>query len=217
MDNNYRILKLRNGESVIAGLKADTQDNIIVLERPMLFRIMSVMDHKTMGMRDYLLIRNWAEYSIDKTVEIRKDEVIAILTPDEKISVVYEFEKQKEDAPETPPSEMLGLVPLVNETRPNELQMLNIQLQLQPEASEQFLEMLGIEMDEKGQIRDIQDEEEDEDDDVDMEDDLWEEEKQMAKPINNPNFVNGDESSPPFISFGNSPNDWSPDPSDYLK
>ena len=84
MDNNYRILKLRNGESVIAGLKADTQDNIIVLERPMLFRIMSVMDHKTMGMRDYLLIRNWAEYSIDKTVEIRKDEVIAILTPDEK-------------------------------------------------------------------------------------------------------------------------------------
>ena len=112
---------------------------------------------------------------------------------------------------------MLGLVPLVNETRPNELQMLNIQLQLQPEASEQFLEMLGIEMDEKGQIRDIQDEEEeDEDDNVDMEDDLWEEENQVAKPINNPNFVNGGD-SPPFISFGNSPNDWSPDPSDYLK
>jgi hypothetical protein len=211
MENNYRILKLKNGESIIAGLSSLTNKNTLILERPMQFRTMTMIDDKTLSTKDLLLIRNWAEYSEDKNVEIPNDTVLAILKPDDKIVSVYDFEKNKIDNPPAPQT----LVPFTmnqqdaenfsNMIENNDLQKLNIQLELPPDASQQFLEMLGIEFGEED--LDDMDDLDDEDDDLDDGDDF------PAPP--KPKADSKKQSKKPM--WGNSLEDWSPDPYDYLK
>jgi hypothetical protein len=212
---NYRILKLKNGDSVIAGLGGVTDKNTVILERPMQFKTMTVMDDRSMGVRDYLLVRNWAEYSTDKNVEIPNDSILAILTPDEKLMMVYDLEKTKEDNPSKVEfTETMPLTDTPEETQIENFQKMNIQLQLPPEASEQFLEMLGIQFEEmEDDMGDIE-EEDDLDDDIDIEDDVnWDPPKSKSKkPKPTPSLKKDKD-----VTFGNSPDDWSPDPSDYLK
>jgi hypothetical protein len=209
---NYRILKLKNGDSVIAGLGSITEKNTIILDRPMQFRTMTVMDDKTMGVRDYLLIRNWAEYSTDKAVEIPNDSILAILKPDEKLVMVYNLEKEKEDNPQNMEITPLNLPSQEMTDGPFPLQKMNIQLQLPPEASEQFLEMLGIEFEEIDDDDSIDDE--DDLEDLDLEDDADFEPPPTSK-RKTPSQAGKNKRNPSH--FGNSPDDWSPDPSDYLK
>ena len=201
---NYRILKLKNGDSLIAGLGSVTEKNTVILERPMQFKTMTVMDEKNLGVKDYLLIRNWAEYSTDKEVEIPSDTILAILQPDEKLVMVYNIEKNKETNPQILPQQDRHETPF--------FQKMNIQLQLPPEASELFREMLGIEFEEMDDAEDDLDEDEADIDDLDLEDDV---------DFDNPPKAKKQPASKtkrdPKISFGNSPDDWSPDPNDYLK
>jgi len=211
---NYRILKLKNGDSVIAGLGSITEKNTIILDRPMQFKTMTVMDDKTMGVKDYLLIRNWAEYSTDKEVEIPNDSILAILKPDEKLVMVYNLEKEKEDNPQNTDISSFNLPSQEMNDGSFPLQKMNIQLQLPPEASEQFLEMLGIEFEE---IDDDENMDEDDDldddlDDLDLEDDV-----DITPPSKKktPSQAGKNKRNPSH--FGNSPDDWSPDPNDYLK
>jgi len=212
MDNNYRILKLRNGESLIAGLGDITTKNTIILERPMQFKTMTVIDDKTLNSKDFLIIRTWAEYSSDRNVEIPNDSILAILKPDDKLISVYDFEKNKADNPETPVNMFIPFV-MQPEDVPqsnNNLQNLNIQLQLPPDASQQFLEMLGVE------FADMEDMDDDFDDE-DMED-MDEEEMDMftapPPPQKEKPSAKKDSKRP---TWGNDLGDWSPDPNDYLK
>lgn len=215
---NYRILKLKNGDSVIAGLGGLTDKNTVILERPMQFKTMTVMDNHSANVRDYLLVRNWAEYSTDKNVEIPNDSILAILTPDEKLMMVYDLEKNKEDNPHnTNISQTLPLKDSPEENNIENLQKMSIQLQLPPEASEQFLEMLGIQFEEIDEDIDDLEDDIDEDDIDDLEDDVnWDPPKPISK---NPKPKNPKPSlkKDKDVAFGNSPDDWSPDPSDYLK
>lgn len=205
---NYRILKLKNGDSVIAGFAGVTENNTIILERPMQFKTMTVMDNNTMGIKDFLFVRNWAEYSVDKFVEISNDSVLAILKPDERLTMVYDLEKKKEDDPSS--SNPLPLTDNTEDQMQN-MQKMNIQLQLPPEASEQFLQMLGIEF---ADFEDEEDDEEDDDiDDLDLEDDA---DLEPPKNIKKPKVPKPSKNQKQH-EFGNNPDDWSPDPTDYLK
>ena len=58
---NYRILKLKNGDSIIASMLPMSKKDIISLEEPMVFKTVSVLDEKNHGMREFLKIRNLAE------------------------------------------------------------------------------------------------------------------------------------------------------------
>jgi hypothetical protein len=204
MENNYRILKLKNGDSLIAGI-ALTENSTIVLERPMQFKTMTVVDDKNAAMKDFLLIKNWAEFSVDKTIEIPNDSILAILVPDDKISMIYDIEKNKEDSiVKTNFDSPVNLLDVVQDEQ--NFQKLNIQLQLPPEASEQFLELLGIEF---GEL------EEEEDDDIDMEDDDdFDDAVEDKQTKSSKSSSNGKNKKP---TFGNDYEDWSPDPNDYLK
>ena len=203
---NYRILKLKNGESIIASLLPMTKKDIISVESPMVFKTVSMLDDKSHGMREFLMIRNWIEYSTDKTVEIPSDTVMAILSPDEKITSVYEFEKAKaEITPEELEQAMKDIQSKLQDEnqKTNNFHTVNVELQLSPEASMNFLDMLGIELDM------VEEEELDEEEDDEDLEDLFEEEPVAPK------------KKPPTEkqkpSWGNSFEDWSPDPNDYLK
>jgi hypothetical protein len=141
---------------------------------------------------------------------------LAILTPDEKLSIVYDLEKKKEDEPQTLNlTETSQLTDTPEEEQMQFFQKMNIQLQLPPEASEQFLEMLGIEFEDMDDTEDDLEDEDgaDMDDEIDMEDDVnWETSKPKPKK-SKPTPSKKDKG----LTFGNSPDDWSPDPADYLK
>jgi hypothetical protein len=208
MDNtNYRILKLKNGESLIASILPVTKKDIISIEYPMVFKTISIIDDKSHGMKEFLVIRNWAEFSTDKTVEIPTDSIMAILSPDSKITTVYEFEKSKAQiSPEEIQQAILEMQNKIQDDKqtPNNLHTVNVELQLSPEASINFLDMLGIDLD-------MEEEDEDEDEDLDEIDEVGD--FLTEEPISK-NKQSSKNNKP---QWGNSFEDWSPDPNDYLK
>ena len=208
---NYRILKLKNGESLIAGLMPVTKKDVITLENPMTFKTVSMIDEKNLGMKEFLVIRNWNEYSTDKTVDIAAENILAILIPDDKITTVYNFEKQKRTI-----TNLENIETAMNDFQqklkedgsiPNNFQTVNLELKLSPEASMDLLDLLGIDFGEEiEEVEDIEDMDEE-----DIEDLL--EEEEIASPIKTPK--SSPENKKP--TWGNSYEDWSPDPNDYLK
>jgi len=209
---NYRILKLKNGESLIAGLMPVTKKDVMTLENPMVFKTVSMIDEKNLGMKEFLVIRNWNEYSTDKTVDIAMDCVLAILIPDEKISSVYDFEKNKKTMSNADLENLLKQYQQDdNAQKPNtQFNTVNVELQLSPEASMNFLDLLGIEL---GDMEEIEDMDEEDVDDEDLEDFL-EEEPQISAPVPKKKNKHTENKKP---TWGNSFEDWSPDPNDYLK
>lgn len=211
---NYRILKLKNGESLIAGIMPVTKKDVITLENPMTFKTVSMIDEKNLGMREFLVIRNWNEYSLDETVEIAADNILAIMTPDDKITTVYNFEKQKRSMTNLEQIEdaINQVQDKIKEDKENiQFHTVNLELKLSPEASMDLMDLLGIDITEEME-EDLEDDVDDMND-QDIDDILEEEEQEMAFPVKKPKLP--PENKKP--TWGNSFEDWSPDPNDYLK
>ena len=58
----YKILKLKSGDSIIAAVSEQTATTIN-LHRPMVFKSVTMIDDN-MNPTEVLLLKNWAEYSI---------------------------------------------------------------------------------------------------------------------------------------------------------
>lgn len=212
---NYRIFKLKSGESIIANMVSVTDKNTIMMETPMVFKTVSSIEN--FSMREFLIIREWAEFATEKTIEISCESIMAILTPDVKITDVYNFEKEKSKVTEEEVDQVLkelgdkidGQIP-----PPPSSHTINIQLKLPPEASMEFLELMGIDFNDP--IQDIDDL-----DDEDLEEYLNESENSFSQA----DAVDEGVVTPPPVKstlkskelYGNSFDDWSPDPNDYLK
>lgn len=217
-NQEYRIIKLKTGESLITEVKALTGHSTMVIDQPMIFKTMTIPDPQGNGLREYLIIKDWLEYCSDKTVEIPCESVLVMTTPDEKMTSVYEFEKQKTSI--TPEEAMDMLKDITekgldgtnqNNQNPN-LHNVNIQLQLDQNASMDFLELLGIDFaeDEDNDIEDLSDEE--------LEDMIQEMEKITEETKNSSKSKNKNTKKPKDdVPWGNSYEDWSADPNDYLK
>ena len=215
---NYRIFKLKSGESIIANMVSVTDKNTIMMETPMVFKTVSSIDN--FSMREFLIIREWAEFATEKTIEISCESIMAILTPDVKITDVYNFEKEKSKVTEEEVDQVLkelgdkidGQIP--PPPPPPSSHTINIQLKLPPEASMEFLELMGIDFNDP--IQDIDDL-----DDEDLEEYLNESENSFSQA----DAVDEGVVTPPPVKstlkskelYGNSFDDWSPDPNDYLK
>jgi hypothetical protein len=98
MRTPYRILRLRSGEDIITRIKGK-RDNKYIIERPMQMKVSSIIDpenHKVVR-KDFLLLRDWLQYTNHNETEIPEDWVAIILTPDEQASVSYDRAKEDED------------------------------------------------------------------------------------------------------------------------
>lgn len=213
---DYRIIKLKTGESIIAGILPLTKKETITLDNPMAFKTISVMDDKHNGMKEFLVIRNWIEYASEKSIEIPSDSIIAIVRPDEKLTSVYEFEKNKESytieelEQALKEAQELGLKEGNGVTKNNNLSTVNVELQLTPEASMEFLEMMGFELSEPDQ----DDRESIDDQDESIEEFLGDDEFTEAPSPKSKKLMKSKEELP---KFGNDFLDWSPDPNDYIR
>jgi len=193
-DNGYRILKLKTGESLVCKLLV-IKGKIATLERPMQFRSVMFMDQKTLKNTDVLVFKTWTEFAIDKVVDLTVDVILAILTPDERLVACYELEKNKEDDPEVNKEiEKLNINQLPDKANNVELppDNINVTFNIPPEMADEIFEMMA-------------------------ENGSWEDEEQPPKPKakkKTPAPKNIKKTS--NKNFGNNPEDWSPDPSDYI-
>jgi hypothetical protein len=214
----YKILKLKSGDSIIAAVSEVTPDNKVNLHRPMLFKTVPVVD-ENMNVNEALLLKNWAEYSVTQDIEISTDIIAASWYPDVVILNCYEMEKIKQDMPElykkmkqnsqddgfpkVNPPIVPGLPPMppFGKQKPPMIGpppgMANFNLNLPLDVVKgmvEYLEQQGINLNGP----DFNDMDDDQFDDELMEDEL-------------------NDKTPDNQGFGNHPDDWSPDPKDYLK
>lgn len=96
---NYKLIKLRSGESLIGDVKTVTDYKTILIDRPMYYRVISMMDQKNTINSDLLVFRNYNDFSIDDIVELPVDYIATILNPDKNIVNYYNLEKKKQDLP----------------------------------------------------------------------------------------------------------------------
>lgn len=96
---NYKLIKLRSGESLIGDVKTVTDYKTIVIDRPMYYRVISVVDQRNTFNNDLLVFRNYNEFSSDALVELPIDYIATILNPDDNIVNYYLLEKKKQDLP----------------------------------------------------------------------------------------------------------------------
>jgi hypothetical protein len=214
-NQEYRIIKLKTGESLITEVKALTGHSTMVIDQPMIFKTMTVPDPQGNGLREFLIIKDWLEYCSQKTVEIPCESVLIMTTPDEKMTSVYEFEKQKTSITPEEAMDMLkdisekGLDGTNQNNQNSNLHNVNIQLQLDQNASMDFLELLGIDFvgeDDEDNLEDLSDEE--------LEDMIKEMEKITEE--TSKQSKNNNKKSKSDVPWGNSYEDWSADPNDYL-
>jgi hypothetical protein len=93
---DYRIMKLKSGEEIITKVKGKTSKNEIIVERPMIFKNFIVPDIYGVP-RDVKSLQNWLENTDSIKTKIPKDFIVSILLPSDKISMLYEHQKKKDD------------------------------------------------------------------------------------------------------------------------
>lgn len=194
-DNGYRLLKLKNGDSLI-GKITNIQNNNFILKNVFMYKTMT-MTNATLGNKNIIIFRPWIELSDEDKVVLSSEMIAAISLPNKTIMHHYENEIKKEEKVYLNEDDMFQIQQLnMIEQQMQQLKngpILNISMQLPPELIENaealrdFLSNLGMapEM--------MENDPDDEEDEEDMEDDV------------DPNH------------FGNKMDDWSPDPSDYLR
>lgn len=104
---DYRILKLRSGEEIIAVVSGKTP-NELILERPMQLRLTTMHDPITGDIvKENWIMRNWIPNSVDNSCKIPQDFVVFCQTPTDESIFQYELQKEKDDTP-PPPKQALS-------------------------------------------------------------------------------------------------------------
>jgi len=204
MNNNYKIVKLKSGETLICKL-GKIKDKTIVLERPMVFKSIPLPNNPMLFGAEALIMKNWLEFSIDKNVEIPIDHIAALLKPDVMISGCYDMEKEKEDNPEYKQQLLEKMKQeLQDNNSPQGLpEKLNINFNVPNDMIPEVLDALGIDVDLP------------EEDDIIFED---EEPFLPPKPKKNKKKTKDKkkDSKSADSDWGNNWSDWPADPHDYL-
>ena len=89
---NIRIIKLINGDDVVAHMPSGDKQlpdksPLMRLEKPLQIKYIPQMT--SMGIRDYIALINWVNYTPDKVVTIPKDKILTITKASDDMSKNY--------------------------------------------------------------------------------------------------------------------------------
>lgn len=96
---DYRILKLRSGEEIMAVVSGKTSSEII-LNRPMQLRLTTLHDPITGNIvKENWIMRNWIPNTNQNNCSIPLDYIVYSVEPNDESIFQYELEKEIEDNP----------------------------------------------------------------------------------------------------------------------
>lgn len=224
--NTHVLVKLRSGEEIIATMVSKGTKGLIV-QNPMLLRHVPFMDYNTGSLKAATIMEDWLARGEVKEITIPHSWIGFSMNPNQEVIESYTkyLDKQKEepkpeepteekkledemtkilndlvnDAKNMPPGEHLAnMMSNMDFGKPKD--MVTINFDIPPNLFKELLE--------EGLLSDIMGAPM-EDDEVDDEEFFAEDKKKIKDNIK--------KSSGSTLSWGNDYEDWSPDPSDYLK
>ena len=90
-DISYKIIKLTNGENIIASLTSDNADNIEIQD-PLLMTVISQRTNFDRGENDSLNLSRWIEpYTEQKYYDIKKSTIVTMANVSFGLSRYYEY------------------------------------------------------------------------------------------------------------------------------
>lgn len=190
MAKNYRVLKLKSGDSIVAEMVENSKSHIKIM-RPMDIKYMHFIDalgrkHETM------ILVDWLKSTTTNSVKIEKDFILQIFTPSPDVVNSYDQQKKLDDnGGKIPANNVFGLFSQKDKEGLDRM-LQNIENQFK----DLDIDMEDVEDMIKEQLQD----------EVDESIENIINEKTAEKVID-------DESHP---DFGTSYIDWSPNPEDYL-
>lgn len=92
---NCKILKLSNGEELIADV--EEQSDSFLIHNPMVFLTSTMSDMSGVPV-DVTFLKDWLNNSDNKSINIQKDRVVAITDAGKKTAEYYDMEKKKNDS-----------------------------------------------------------------------------------------------------------------------
>ena len=98
-DNGYRIIRLVNGEKLIAKITGSDKKKLF-LERPMVIEgvIGTESINPLMAIRkEYLILQNWIEFCKNNIVGVPREHILTIYSPDDLLTKAYDTQKDRED------------------------------------------------------------------------------------------------------------------------
>lgn len=95
MGEQYHLLKLNNGDEVITKI-IDSDAEILIIERPMVFKSFLTQDH-AMRPKEVVIIKNWSLFSEEKYLSIPKSSILMTSTPCKDAIKMYEVEKERQN------------------------------------------------------------------------------------------------------------------------
>ena len=98
-NNSYRIVRLVNGEKLIAKITGSNK-NKLFLERPMVIEGIvgtESINQMMVVKKEYLVLQNWIEFCKNNIVGIPKNHILTIYTPDDLLTMAYNTQKERED------------------------------------------------------------------------------------------------------------------------
>ena len=216
-DNGYRLIKLKNGDSLIAKV-LEIRKKTLVVERPMQFKTVVLVDQNQMTNTEMVVFKAWIDYTLDRVIEIAADGIIAISMPDPKISSCYDIEKEKEDNLQIKQQaqnlqdmteQIMGTPEKQNPNIPPE--KINVTFNVPPEMAEEIIDMMA-----EAKAWENLDEEDFEDEDLFPEVKPRKKAKKKKKVDPSSNKPPQKKNKKDLKDFGNDWSDWSPDPKDYI-
>lgn len=196
VNNKLRVIKLKNGDSLIAELIENTKRQLKVF-RPMEIRYMHLFD--SFGRRhEALVLVDWLKATTQNEFMLDKDSILGIFTPNPDIVNSYTKQKEYDDISGKPLME--GNASMMKDKTLNQM-MNDIENQIKNMSNEDILKMLGSNY------------EEDDDDDEEEFDRLDKKSTNKVVDKNKKEKLIDEEADP---SYGTNYSDWSPNLDDYL-
>ena len=189
-DNGYRIIKLVSGETLVGKIVKSTNSSVIKVEDPFEYKIMVVVDNKTLQTKDIITFRDWTEFSTFRTVDISITAVISLMIPSEVLNSFYDDEKTRIKKQNTETIE--DMVKSLENKPPKAKDTVSVHFELTPDMAEDLLDY----MHEMGNFYE----------ENDLEDD-----GEPSKPKKKKTPKKNDPKK-----HGNGWKDWSDDPKDYI-
>ena len=96
---NCKILKLNNGEEIIANV--EETENTIIIDQPMVFSTSTMTDQIGRPI-DVTFLKDWLNHSDNKKIELEKSKIVMMTDASKKSVEFYDLEKAKNSLTEEP-------------------------------------------------------------------------------------------------------------------